>query len=120
MSIYLFFLFDSFDCPNGIGSTYIVEESVALEMLLAKVRAQHSSEQHYTEKSRRNIGGPDPFPPRYYISVNPLSIRGDILCPSHSDFQAFLRPCSEERSGGSSVSNVICCNMRIGQTPIAR
>ena len=55
---FFFFLFDSFDCLNGIGSTYIVEESVALEMLLAKVRAQHSSEQHYTEKSRRNRGGP--------------------------------------------------------------
>ena len=61
MSIYFFFLFDSFDCPNGIGSTYIVEESVALEMLLAKVRAQHSSEQHYTEKSRRNCTA-NPFP----------------------------------------------------------
>ena len=57
-TLIFFFLFDSFDCLNGIGSTYIVEESVALEMLLAKVRAQHSSEQHYTEKSRRNWGGP--------------------------------------------------------------
>ena len=83
-------------------------------MLLAKVRAQHSSEQHYTEKSRRNWGGHDPPPDITYI--NP----GETGYPPHSNFQAFLRPCREERSGGSSVSNVICCNMRIGQTPIAR